>query len=161
MNTKNTSLIGLISDKHNDLAGPRRHDPEQRRRRCPARQGGCSRLLSRRSPSTLHLTMTPALKAPTFGALLLAFGSANTWYRGFHPTRFVPCPAHTVELSGCALFARSMLERLVMCHLPLAYQLCQTSSVPAMPLPGQGVKARHSRTKIIRRSVTVGRTGEL
>ena len=28
-------------------------------------------------------------------ALLLTFGSANTWYRDAHPTRFVPCPAHT------------------------------------------------------------------
>jgi len=33
-------------------------------------------------------------------ALLLAFGSANTWRRDFHPTSSVPCLAHTAEISG-------------------------------------------------------------
>jgi len=33
-------------------------------------------------------------------ALLLTFGSAYTWYRDLHPTRFVPCPAHTPLLMG-------------------------------------------------------------
>ena len=28
-------------------------------------------------------------------ALSLTFGSANTWYRDFHPTSLVPCLAHT------------------------------------------------------------------
>ena len=28
-------------------------------------------------------------------ALLLTFGSANTWYGDFHPISSVPCPAHT------------------------------------------------------------------
>ena len=33
-------------------------------------------------------------------ALRLTFGSAYTWYRDLHPTRFLPCPAHTLEFSG-------------------------------------------------------------
>src|SRR3990170_6221794 len=34
-------------------------------------------------------------------ALLLAFGSANTWRGDFHPTSSVPCPAHTaLRISG-------------------------------------------------------------
>jgi len=33
-------------------------------------------------------------------ALSLTFGSANTWYRDFHPTSLVPCLAHTPEGSG-------------------------------------------------------------
>ena len=32
-------------------------------------------------------------------ALLLAFGSASTWYRDFHPVSSVPCPAHTMTFS--------------------------------------------------------------
>ena len=36
-------------------------------------------------------------------ALRLTFGSAYTWYRDLHPTRFVPCPAHTPGFSGGAL----------------------------------------------------------
>src|SRR3972149_11737269 len=31
-------------------------------------------------------------------ALLLAFGSANTWRGDFHPTSSVPCPAHTPRM---------------------------------------------------------------
>ena len=34
-------------------------------------------------------------------ALWLTFGSANTWCQDFHPTGFVPCTAHTFEMSGC------------------------------------------------------------
>ena len=30
------------------------------------------------------------------------------WYRDFHPTRFVPCPAHTLKLGGAAFFAASV-----------------------------------------------------
>ena len=33
-------------------------------------------------------------------ALLLAFGSANTWREDFHLTSSVSCPAHTTEISG-------------------------------------------------------------
>ena len=33
-------------------------------------------------------------------ALLLAFGSANTWHGDFHPVSSVPCLAHTPKLSG-------------------------------------------------------------
>ena len=33
-------------------------------------------------------------------ALLLAFGSANTWHGDFHPARSVPCLAHTPRFSG-------------------------------------------------------------
>ena len=46
-------------------------------------------------------------------ALLLAFGSANTWRGDFHPTSPVPCPAHTAELSGAGLCPHP-LERFVM-----------------------------------------------
>jgi hypothetical protein len=31
-------------------------------------------------------------------ALLLAFGSANTRHRDFHPVSSVPCPAHTAQV---------------------------------------------------------------
>ena len=44
-------------------------------------------------------------------ALLLTFGSANTWYGDFHPVSPVPCPAHTTPLS-CGPEAR-LLERIV------------------------------------------------
>ena len=40
-------------------------------------------------------------------ALLLTFGSANTWYRDLHPTRFVPCPPHTPAIRR-ARFARRL-----------------------------------------------------
>ena len=33
-------------------------------------------------------------------ALLLAFGSAKTWRGDFHPTSSVPCPAHTLKVTG-------------------------------------------------------------
>jgi len=32
--------------------------------------------------------------------LLLSFGSANTWCEDLHLTSYVPCLAHTIELSG-------------------------------------------------------------
>ena len=33
-------------------------------------------------------------------ALLLTFGSTNTWYRDLHPVSYVPCPAHTFRITG-------------------------------------------------------------
>ena len=60
------------------------------------------------TPYTSHLISSSCSSPRSFGldflqtpprddalALLLTFGSANTWYRDFHSTRFVPCPAHT------------------------------------------------------------------
>ena len=38
-------------------------------------------------------------------ALLLAFGSANTWREGLHFASSVPCPAHTTGFSGGAPLA--------------------------------------------------------
>ena len=38
-------------------------------------------------------------------ALLLTFGSANTWCEDFHLTSYVPCLAHTAELSAAAFCA--------------------------------------------------------
>jgi len=35
-------------------------------------------------------------------ALLLAFGSANTWQEDLHLSRSVPCPAHTIHINGLA-----------------------------------------------------------
>jgi len=35
-------------------------------------------------------------------ALLLAFGSAITWHEDFHLISSVPCPAHTLGISGGA-----------------------------------------------------------
>ena len=42
------------------------------------------------------------LQTPPHGdalALRLTFGSAYTWCRDLHPTRFVSCPAHTLKMS--------------------------------------------------------------
>ena len=36
-------------------------------------------------------------------ALLLAFGSANTWQEDFHLSSFAPCPAHTLAVTGAFL----------------------------------------------------------
>src|SRR5919106_3693161 len=60
------------------------------------------------TPYTSHLLSSSCSSPRSFGlsflqtpprddalALLLTFGSANTWYRDSHPTRLVPCPAHT------------------------------------------------------------------
>jgi hypothetical protein len=33
-------------------------------------------------------------------ALLLAFGSANTWHEDLHLARSVPCLAHTLLITG-------------------------------------------------------------
>ena len=40
-------------------------------------------------------------------ALLLAFGSANTWHEDFHLARSVPCPAHTPGMSRAVQRVRS------------------------------------------------------
>jgi hypothetical protein len=45
-------------------------------------------------------------------ALLLAYGSANTWREDLHLARAVPCLAHTPPVSGARLVARP-LERVV------------------------------------------------
>ena len=68
-----------------------------------------------------------ALKGPTVGALgflqtfprgfalalSLTFGSANTWYRDFHPTSLVPCLAHTLIFSGGLCVAKRRKGRPV------------------------------------------------
>ncbi len=55
-------------------------------------------------------------------ALLLTFGSANTWYGDFHPISSVPCPAHTRALSR-RVFGR--LQGVVgLDHLPLLHRSC-------------------------------------
>jgi len=60
--------------------------PDQvRGRLCPALLDWAS--------SRPHLTMDAL-------ALLLTFGSDNTWYEDFLLASSVPCPAHTTELSG-------------------------------------------------------------
>jgi len=43
-------------------------------------------------------------------ALLLAFGSANTWHGDFHPVSSVPCLAHTPKLTGAV---KRPVQRLV------------------------------------------------
>jgi hypothetical protein len=48
-----------------------------------------------------HLTMTPPDSRDLRLALLLAFGSANTWREDFHLTSSMPCPAHTLGLRIC------------------------------------------------------------
>jgi hypothetical protein len=35
-------------------------------------------------------------------ALLLTFGSTNTWYRDLHPVSYGPCPVHTSGITGPA-----------------------------------------------------------
>src|SRR5690554_6881597 len=60
------------------------------------------------APSTSHLISSSCSPPRQFAlgflqtpprddalALPLTFGSANTWYRDFHPTSLMPCPAHT------------------------------------------------------------------
>ena len=44
-------------------------------------------------------------------ALLLAFGSANTWREDFHLASSVPCPAHTV--ASAARLCRVRLDAMV------------------------------------------------
>ena len=65
------------------------------------------------APGVPHLLSGSCSSPRTFGwgflqttprddalALLLAFGSAETWHGDFHPISSVPCPAHTPEISG-------------------------------------------------------------
>src|SRR3990172_4886332 len=56
-------------------------------------------------------------------ALLLAFGSANTWRGDFHPTSPVPCPAHTLPITRVR-FARRVhgLVRALHRHVRLCWQ---------------------------------------
>src|SRR5690554_2593187 len=76
-------------------------------KRTPLRMEGFA-VTCQLAPSTSHL-ISSSCSSPrqfTLGflqtpprddalALPLTFGSANTWYRDFHPTSLVPCPAHT------------------------------------------------------------------
>ncbi len=68
------------------------------------------------TPYTSHLISSFCSSPRSFGldflqtpprddalALLLTFGSANTWYRDFHPTRFVPCPGTHAGINRRAL----------------------------------------------------------
>ena len=43
-------------------------------------------------------------------ALWLTFGSTYTWCQDFHPTGFVPCTAHTLEITGLRGFSRNSGE---------------------------------------------------
>ena len=86
------------------------------------------------TPLIQFLFVTPqfALKGPTVGALgflqtsprefalalSLTFGSANTWYRDFHPTSLVPCLAHTP--ASAARLCRVRLHAIVMCQVNIA-----------------------------------------
>jgi hypothetical protein len=55
--------------------------------------GSCS------SPRTFGLGFLQTSPRDGALALLLAFGSANTWHGDFHPVSSVPCLAHTPGLS--------------------------------------------------------------
>ena len=78
------------------------------------------------TPYTSHLLSSSCSSPRSFGlsflqtpprddalALLLTFGSANTWYRDSHPTRLVPCPAHTHPAEGRGAVCRVPLEVVV------------------------------------------------
>ena len=52
------------------------------------------------SPRNFGLDFLQPVPRDTNLALLLAFGSANTWQEDFHLSRFVPCPAHTSPITG-------------------------------------------------------------
>src|SRR3989338_1588225 len=81
-------------------------------------------------PSVSHLRSGSCTSPRAFGlgflqtpphddalALLLAFGSSYTWHRDFHPTRSVPCLAHTFASPARAtLLARVRVQAEVMCH---------------------------------------------
>ena len=54
-------------------------------------------------------------------ALLLSFGSANTWCEDFQLTSYVPCLAHTTHLTSGRVFLRSA-ERGC-CLVPYNYSL--------------------------------------
>src|SRR5882724_8430785 len=71
------------------------------------------------APSVPHLLSSSCASPRAFGlgflqtpprddalALFLAFGSANTWRKDFHLTSSVPCPAHTLRLTGGPLTDR-------------------------------------------------------
>ncbi len=53
--------------------------------------------------------LTPLTTLPRDNALavLLAFGSAKTWLPDFHRHSYVPCPAHTFEITGAARLYRA------------------------------------------------------
>lgn len=52
------------------------------------------------SPHDFALDFLPTPPRDDAVALWLTFGSADTWYRDFHPAGFVPCTAHTFEFTG-------------------------------------------------------------
>jgi hypothetical protein len=88
------------------------------------RSGSCS------SPRSFALGF---LQTPPRGdalALSLAFGSATTWQEDFHLPSFVPCPAHTLAItgskkSGTTLFAVRVDG--VVSHLEIYF--CRASSI--------------------------------
>jgi len=107
--TQNLPCVDAGFIKHTPIAdgGLCRHVPT--RRECTTsrlRRDSCS------SPRAFGLGF---LQTPPRGdalALLLAFGSANTWREDLHLASPVPCPAHTPELGGAAEFCRVPLEQL-------------------------------------------------
>ncbi len=66
--------------------------------------GSCS------SPRTFGLGFLQTSPRDDALALLLAFGSANTWHGDFHPVSSVPCLAHTLTLTGAV---KRPVQRLV------------------------------------------------
>src|SRR3989337_3682224 len=56
--------------------------------------GSCS------SPRTFGLGFLQTPPHDDALALLLTFGSDNTWYEDFHLASPVPCPAHTLGMTG-------------------------------------------------------------
>ena len=52
------------------------------------------------SPRSFGFSFLQTLPRDNALAVLLAFGSAKTWPQDLHPGSYVPCPAHTLELSG-------------------------------------------------------------
>ena len=52
-------------------------------------------------------------------ALLLTFGSTNTWYRDLHPVSYVPCPAHTAWLTGFKTERSLYVENVIPLKLKL------------------------------------------
>jgi len=67
--------------------------------------GSCS------SPRAFGLGFLQTLPHDDALALFLAFGSAKTWRGDFHPTSPVPCPAHTLALSGGRKLAKPAFDR--------------------------------------------------
>ena len=68
--------------------------------------GSCS------SPRTFGLGFLQTLPHDNALALLLTFGSTNTWYEDFHLASPVPCPAHTLRISGQHHAADGLQETL-------------------------------------------------